>query len=259
VRLSELQSAFHALATGGPRPTLAAGDFLVGTPGLSAADRVGIYASMYLVRQVDALREAFPATSAVLGASRFTGMVEHYVLAHPSESPDLNRLGRRLAAFLRAHPEHAARPDVPDLAALEWARTEAFYEAEGVAVGRRALGAIPPQEFAGTRLRFVPALRLVRFQRDPLPLWRALEDGQDLPAPAPGPGAAAVWRPALDVVHARLPAEEAEALAWAMAGASLEQVCDAFATSPAPAEAAFAALASWVDEQWVAGVGPPPR
>lgn len=256
MRLAELQAAFHALATGADRGGTAADELLVGTAELGAAERIAIYADMYRVRQSDALREAFPATAAVVGERAFSALVAAYVRAHPSEDPDLSRLGRHLAAFLRGHPEHAPRADVPELAALEWARNEVFFEASRGAIGRDALAALDPDLFADARLRFVPALRLLRFERDPLPLWRAVEHGAP-PAACAGPGAAAVWRPELDAVHGALPADEAEALARAMTGAAVSEICEAFAAAAAPVEAAFAAIASWVDEGWVAGVDAP--
>jgi hypothetical protein len=254
VTLSELQAAFHALATGAGGAPLAAEAFLVGSPELGAASRIGIYAGMYLARQVEALREEFPATAAVLGEGPFREVARAYVAAHPSESPDLGQLGRLLATFLRVNPVHAPRPELPDLAALEWARSEVFFEAERAPAGVDALAAIPPDRFAAARLRLAPALRLLRFERDPLPLWRAAEDGATLPPPASGPGAAAVWRTGHQVFHAALPPAEADALERALAGAPLAEVCDAFAGGAAPVEAAYGALRSWSAEGWVAAV-----
>ena len=88
------------------------------TPDLPAAERVGIYAQMYVFRQVDALREDFPLLVKKLGDEAFFQLAERYVLAHPSEDPDLGRLGRRFAEFC---PE-----ELRALAALEWARSEVF-------------------------------------------------------------------------------------------------------------------------------------
>jgi hypothetical protein len=75
-----------------------------------------------------------------------------------------------------------------------------------------------------------------------------------LPAPVRGPAAVAVWRAGYDVFHAALAADEAEALARALGGASIAEVCAAFVGRDDPEHAAFEALASWVTEGWVAGV-----
>ena len=112
---------------------------------IAGEDRLDVYARMFVYRQVDALRTDFPETAARLGDEAFFALVERYVRAHPSEHPDLGRLGRHFAAFC---PD-----DVRELAALEWARAEVFLEAEAPAVSA--------DEFSRTlQIRIIPALRL---------------------------------------------------------------------------------------------------
>jgi hypothetical protein len=254
VRLAETQALFHALVTG-DAPAGAAERIAVSTPGLDAEERVGIYAGMYRARLVEALAADFPKLKRLLGDERFWALGVAYAAEHPSEDADLGRFGRNLAAFLRRHPS-PDRPDVADLAALEWARSEVFFEASAEPLRREDL-ALAPEAFAPARLRFVPALRLVEGTHAAAPLWRALEVGELPPAPAPGPEAIAVWRNGFEVFHASLVPEEADALARALGGAALAHVCGAFAGLAEPAAAAFAALSSWVDDGWVAGVDAP--
>ena len=81
------------------------------------------------------------------------------------------------------------------------------------------------EEFARTlQVRIVPALRLV--------------------------GRTAVWRAQADfeVQEVDLSAEEARALALALAGAPFEEICGAFGDPVA----AYAALQSWLAEGWIA-------
>jgi hypothetical protein len=174
---------------------------------VAGEDRLDVYARMFLYRQVDALRTDFPGTAARLGDEAFFALVERYVRAHPSEHPDLGRLGRHFAAFC---PE-----EVRELAALEWARAEVFLEAEAPP--------IEAEEFARTlQIRIVPALRLV--------------------------SRTAVWRKGFEVQEVELDAEEARALGLALSGASFAEICGAFPD----AQAAYAALQSWIAEGWVA-------
>jgi hypothetical protein len=253
VTLAETQALFHAAVT------RAEGDrtrelerCFAGTAGLQALDRVGIYADMYLWRLVDALREDYPKLAALLGDEGFYALTEVYVRAHPSEHHDLGQLGRRLPAYVRELP--AARPDLADLAALEWARAEVFFEAEARAVGREALAVLSPERFLGARLRLAPALRLLVLEHGVVPLWRALEGGQPPPPPAPGTCAVAVWREGFEVFHASLDLDEALALEAAASGDPLPRVCAAFARRDDPAGAAFAALSGWLKAGWIAGV-----
>ncbi len=73
-------------------------------------------------------------------------------------------------------------------------------------------------------------------------------------APIPNPIGVAVWRPTFEVFHTTLAPDEALALQRAAARAPLADVCAAFEGREAPDEAAFTALASWLDEGWVSAI-----
>lgn len=169
-------------------------------------DRLDVYAEMFLWRQVDALREDFPETAARLGDEAFFALAKRYVLAHPSEDPDLGRIGHRFAEF-------SGEP----LAALEWARSEVFLEAE--------VARMTAPEFAQKlAVRIVPALRLV--------------------------GSTVVWREpgGFEISEVDLPDEERRALQLALKGAPFDEVCSAFGDP----RRAFEALQSWIAEGWLA-------
>lgn len=254
--LAETQARLHAAITGGgPDARKGLDGWLVGTPELPAAERVGIYAGMYRARLVDALRQTFPAVAGYLGAERFEGLAADYVDRNPSEHHDVAQLGRRLAGFLREHPA-PERPDLGDLAALEWARQEAFFAPEpgGAPAGASLLAGLPPEAMAAEGLALTPSLELLRLAHDPTPLWRALEGGAEAAPPPSGPAAVAVWRVGHEVAHAALEANEADALEVALAGGSIADACEAFAGAPEPAQAALRALAGWFAEGWVVGV-----
>jgi hypothetical protein len=184
---------------------------------IAGPNRLKVYANMFLFRQVDALRTDFPDTAKQLGDSAFLEAARGYLREHPSEHPDLGRLGYRFAAFLKE--KDGAPPGVGDLAALEWARSEVFVEAEAEPIG--------PEEFARSlEVRLVPALRLV--------------------------GRTAVWRRGFEVQEAELSPEEARALERALEGASFEEICAAFGDPTS----AFEALQTWIGEGWLSAPRP---
>jgi Putative DNA-binding domain len=252
--LAETQALFHQLLTRGPHADPVRLDAcFVGTADLPAADRVDIYAGMFIARQVEALREELPKLAAFLGEDRFHGLCEAYLREHPSEHHDIGKLGRNMAAFLRRYPD-PDRPDLADLAELELARNDVFFDAGASSVGREALGSLPQEAFVEVRLRFAPALRVLVQDHDGASLWRQLERGDGGGPVARGPVAVAVWRSGYDVFHTGLDLDEAVAVESALAGEPLSRVCAAFARREDPAGAAFAALSSWFEEGWVAGI-----
>jgi hypothetical protein len=256
VTLAETQALFaEAISGGAPLPPGALERCFAGTPALPAAARVAIYADMYRFRLIDALRDSYPSLFRLLGDETFAALADDYLHRHPSEHHDVGQVGRHLADFLRRHPD-PERLDLADLAALEWARQEAFFAPSAAPIGAEAMAGLDAEGVARTGLALAPSLRLLSLDHDSTPLWRRLEDGQPPGPPLPGPAAVAVWRTGFEVFHALLELEEAAALAEALRGATLASICAAFATRDDPAAAAHAALSSWLVEGWVVGLRP---
>jgi hypothetical protein len=247
VTLAETQALFHGLVTGEePRDQEALERCFAGTDELGAAERVAIYRNMYRARLVDALRETFPNLARFLGEERFAALGGAYLAEHPSEHHDVGRVGRLLAPFLREFPD-PDRPDLSDLAELEWARNEVFFAPESPAVGVEALTRLG----VDAQLRMVPSLRVVVLTHDATALWRRLESGASPDPVARGPATVAVWRRGFDVFHLALPPEEAAALHAALDGLPLRVICESFAGLADPAAGAHATISSWFLEGWV--------
>lgn len=254
--LAETQALFHRLVTGaGDLNADSADGVFRESDDLPAADRLAIYRNMYTARLVDALRETFPNLARFLGDERFAALGQDYVARHPSEHHDVGRIGRRLPAFLRAHPD-PERPDLADLAELEWARNEVFFAPESESAAAESLAALTAEAAGRAQLRLSPSLRVLVLAHDAGALWRRLESGEPPGPPVPGPSAAAVWRRDFDVFHCALPLHEAAALRAALDGETLNAICAHFAEQPDPAAQAHAAISSWFGERWVASASP---
>jgi Putative DNA-binding domain len=223
---------------------------------LSNFESVEIYANMYLWRLVDALRETFPNLTRYLGDVVFAALARDYVRCNPSEHHDVGRIGRRLPAFLREHPD-LERPVLADLAELEWARNEVFFAPLADPVGPEVLAGLGPDDLSRSRLLLSPALRVLAPDHAVAGLWRQLEDGER-PAPAIVQASPlAVWRSGFSVHHCALSLDEAVALRRAERGEGLAQVCAAFEDREDPAAAASGAIASWFAEGWLVGLEAP--
>ena len=255
MKLAEMQRLFHQLASRAPGseaidPAL----LFTGTAELDSSARIGIYADMFIWRQIDALRDDFPKLARVFGDGPFYAMAEDYLREHPSRHASLSELGRELPAFLRVWLGEGARSDLFDLASLEWARAKVFEEANVEPAPPEKLRAIGAGELPQLCLSFVPALRLIEVGHDLEALW---EDGARPGPPSPRRQSIAVWRKAFEVLHAPIDDDEAKALALARSGEPLGVVCEAFAQRADAVEAAFRAISSWFVEGWIRSLETP--
>jgi len=254
VTLAELQALLHGRITGmvpGREDELRAE--VVARPPLDSLERVEIYAGMYLHRLVDAIAEDVPHASRILGHDAFVELVRAYLHEHPSRSPDIGQAGRSFGTWLRTY--RGIRADLPDLALLERARSEARIAPDEPVAGAEELQSLNPDALPGARFHFSPSLRMLQLQHDVRKLWDALEaDAGEVPDPVATPTTFAVWRQEFKVFHTGLSEPEARALMVAREGGTLEEVCATFAGEPEPAHAAFKTVLSWFADGWVAAV-----
>jgi len=131
-------------------------DALVAGGELDAAERCHIYAEMYRLRTRDALREDFPHAAQLLGA-KWDQTGDAYVDAHHSDHPSLHRLGRVFAEFLRGR----GRADLADLAALEWARSEAFVAEDSEVATPQSIATLGPERLPEAKVQVSKSLRLL--------------------------------------------------------------------------------------------------
>jgi hypothetical protein len=253
VSLARVQDDFAGWVTAKGAPVETPG--LVGDERASAAERLGVYRHAYLARLVAALRDDFPTLRLALGAPAFDALARDYVRAYPSRHPSLRFAGDRLAAFLASHADaaegRARTPWAADLAALEWAITDAFDAADAPALTRADLAALAPERWAELALAPLPGARLLALA------WpvRALREARDADATLPLASLAPcaervlVWRRDEQVLHRAVGEDEGPLLALAMAGVRFGALCERAADARGEADgAAFAAsaLASWV-------------
>ncbi|MCW5889128.1 MAG: putative DNA-binding domain-containing protein [bacterium] len=255
--LRDLQAGFfRAVTRGEAEPDLVA---VVGATAaldaLDAMDRLGIYAGMYVMRLEGVLAADFPRLAAALGHDPFAAVVRGYLAEHPSEHPSVRHVGRRLAAWLAGT---TAPVDLPpwaaDLAALEWARVEAFDVPDEVPIRLADLAVLPPGDWPGLRFRPVASLRRLASHWPVDRLWAEPEV-----MPAPHPTAVRVWRQDHVVYHCAVERAEDLALARLVAGEPFASVCEAFAEvgddgdGEAAAARAGSHLVRWLEDGLIAG------
>ncbi len=196
-----------------------------------AADRLRVYRNNVIVSLRDALAEIFPATARLMGERYFAAAAVAYAQAVKPASPILWRYGEGFAAYLATLPGLAPYPFVPEAAALEFARLEAYHAADAAPLVPAALAAVPADKVARLVLVAHPAARVVML---PAGGFGAYADNTPGAPAADGPAEAAlVTRPALDVAITPLGTPAARFAAALIGGAPLGQAADATLDLPA--------------------------
>ncbi len=153
-------------------------DIVEPSASLGAAERLGIYASMYYWRLIDVLVEDYPTVRHLLGADRFHETAAAYVDAHPSTHYSLSMLGRTFPEYLRDEaPALPAREFVCEVALLERTIEEVFDAPRSPALAVDDLLAVPEDRWAELRFRMAPAFALHAFRYPVDDFYQALRDG----------------------------------------------------------------------------------
>jgi hypothetical protein len=266
--LADLQSDFQAFLLDGNQRMLGR---VAGTAKVSAETRLAIYYDAYRLRLLEALASNYPVLHAWIGEEEFETAAIAYLAAHPSRHFSIRWFGHRLPEFLAATQPWRDKPCIAEMAALEWALSEAF-DAEGSAVvGIGDMAAIPAPAWPGMGLQFHPSAHRLDLRWNVPIIWKAVNrnlDGEkntascrgetsatpsagkeqhgDAPAvagvPAPMeneyPQAWLIWRQNLKTWFRSLSVDEAWALDAARTGESFETICEG--------------LCEWIDAQNVA-------
>jgi hypothetical protein len=95
---------------------------------LTSFERLEIYNRQYWFRVLSSFAEDFTGLRAVVGASKFEGLMRAYLAECPSTSFTLRNLGSRLESWLLLNPKWTSPRETLalDVVRLEWAHIEAF-------------------------------------------------------------------------------------------------------------------------------------
>ena len=140
--------------------------------GLESSARLRVYRHSCNEIQIGALRAAYPAVLALVGAAFFDQIARGYRSRYPSGSGNLQGFGAGFADYLASVSSLVGYPYLPDVARLEWRRQVAVLAAEaesfdaGCDVGA-SMAALQRQ-----RVRLHPSVQLLRSPYAVMTLWR---------------------------------------------------------------------------------------
>jgi hypothetical protein len=235
--LAQLQQAFQRQVL---TPDTDFADHIVGTARVDAATRVGVYTEAYRLRLIEALETDYPTLKRVLGDADFDALARAYIDQFPSEHYSIRYFGRHLPHLLRARPPYRDNTLLTELAAFEWAMTDAFDAPDVTPVGVEDLAQVAPCDWPGLTFTLHPSAQRLDLTWNVAALWHAQEADQPLPPPeaAPYPLGWVVWRQGLQIYFRSLSVDQAWALDALRQGQSFAELCEG--------------LCGWIDAQHVA-------
>src|SRR4030042_464526 len=144
--LPDLQSAFQGFILAND-PAIR--NDVVGTAKVDIARRLAIYADAYRLRLIEALDTDYPGLHTMAGDQEFDRLARAYIDAQPSAFRSLRWFGNRLSEFLRATTPYSDYPVYAEMAAFEWAMSDAFDAADSTVAAVDDMAVLPPDVWPG--------------------------------------------------------------------------------------------------------------
>ena len=174
-----------------------------------AAQRLAVYRETIASALVRALRLAYPTVERLVGAAFFEQAARQFCAAHAPVDAGLHAYGPGFADFLQDLPSCVQLPYLPDVARLDRAVTRALHAEDAAPLAADALGRLDAAQACALRLRFHPAVSLLRaeFPIDAIRAAVLLQDDAAMAAvdPASGPVHLLVERAEGRAVVVRMP------------------------------------------------------
>ena len=213
---------------------------IVGTARVDAATRLGIYANAYRLRLLEALDTDYPGLHSIAGDDEFDRLGRAYIDAHPSTFRSLRWFGDRMSDFLRTTEPYCEYPVFAEMAAFEWAMSDAFDAADTLPATVDHMATIAADAWPELRFSTHDSLRRLDLRWNVPTVWKAIDAEQDPPALAENdlPIAWLVWRRDLRTWFRSLDVAEACALDAMLRGETFSAICEG--------------LTEWIDAENVA-------
>ncbi len=188
--------------------------------------RLAIYRHGYRIRLRDALRTEFSGLQCMAG-QRFDALLDKYIDAHPSEHYNIRWHGSGVAAFLAYARPWRDKPQLAEMARLDWAISTAFDAANETSVGMAELSSVPPDAWANLQLLMQENLQLLGSLYNIDAFRRAADNGAPRPRLRRFDQAhqVMVWRKGTTVHYRKLDPDEWPVLAAAMRGEPFASLC----------------------------------
>lgn len=218
--MSVSQTTFHSalLDAGQPIP-----DGLLDAEAQPAGRRFSVYRNNVAVSLTEAMHQAFPVITKLLGAQNMDGLAGIFLRQHPPSSPLMMFYGEDFPAFLQGMQQLSHLGYLPDVARLELAFRRSYHAADAPPIEADAL-AIPPEDLMQAKLTLAPAMQVLHSDWPIHAIWR-FNTEDNAPKPQAEAQDVLITRPEYDPEPNLLPAGGA---AWITRIQDGQTIGDAF-------------------------------
>ncbi|MEM6657454.1 MAG: DNA-binding domain-containing protein [Pseudomonadota bacterium] len=203
--------------------SMAVPDGLLDAADQPAGRRFSVYRNNVAVSLTEAMQQAFPVITKLLGTQNMDGLSGMFLRQHPPSSPLMMFYGEDFPKFLSDMPQLSHLPYLPDVARLELALRRSYHAADSAAAAADAL-AVSPEDVLRASLTFAPAMRVIRSDWPIYAIWR-FNTQADAPKPQARAEDVLITRPEYDPLPQELPPGGAHWIAHLIAG---DTIGDAF-------------------------------
>ena len=168
--------------------------------------RFNVYRNNVMVSLIEALKSQFPVVLQLVGQEYFEALAKLYVQDTLPRSPVLFTYGDTFPDFLGSFPPLAAYAYLPDIALLEWHRTQTLHAADAPPLTAEAFQGV--SDFESYVFIKHPAARLLATKTDAFGLWISENGLQDKPKDLYSPSYGLLTRPFFESILTPLTAQQ---------------------------------------------------
>lgn len=215
------------------RKQLAAASLRVKNQGeLTAEQRLGIYRGSVHGILTQALADTFPVCKALVGETFFDRMTDVFIDQAPPNTPFFSEYGSDFSAFLSDFHAVQSIGYMKSVAALEWARSQAWHGINQEASDFSLLGQLPPEEQLACFFELPSSAQLLSLEHDAEKIWLAHQADNDVNLSDVDINQAKqllIWRQARQVLMSDLSSDQFAFLQAVQEGKTLNELAVLFA------------------------------
>lgn len=214
--MSVSQTAFRTALLDAQAPVP---DGLMDAASQPAGRRFSVYRNNVAVSLTEAMLQAFPVITKLLGNQNMDGLSGIFLRQHPPTSPLMMFYGEAFPEFLTNMQQLSHLGYLPDVARLELAMRRSYHAADSDPVAADAL-ALNPDEIMQAQLSFAPSMQVIRSDWPIHAIWRFNTEA-DAPKPAAQAEDVLITRPEYDPAPHLLPSGGADWIVHLEAGETI--------------------------------------